>query len=119
MVRTAGLVAVVLVGLMSADSGRAPVINEESPAWRAGFAAGASEAATTPPQPTGKIVFAAYAFSRSMSPYARCAALFEVKHVRTGEIPVWPMPADIRLGTRAGLEYKAGWVERCRRTRAG
>lgn len=117
MVRLMGVVAVLLVGLVSADSGGIPVINRGSQAWHAGFAAAPTEVRTTPSRHGGMTVVALFAFTGHPTPYARCKALFEVKHVQRGDLPVWPMPANITLGSKAGLEYRAGWVERCLRTR--
>ncbi|MEV5571446.1 hypothetical protein AB0L06_15460 [Spirillospora sp. NPDC052269] len=117
MIRTAEIVAIVLVGIPSADSRRSEVINQGTPAWRAGFSGAATEITAPPPRREGGIVLAFFSFSGPRNPYARCSALFEVKHVEKGDIPAWPMPAPIRPGTKTGLEYKAGWIERCLRDR--
>jgi hypothetical protein len=114
---TAGFVTVILLCLVSADSRGMPVIRRGTPAWRAGFAAAATEVRTSPLRRDGKIALTIYGFSKARTPFARCAALFEVKHVPRAGLPVWPMPRGVRLGSTAGLEYKSGWIERCLRDR--
>ncbi|MCP2338814.1 hypothetical protein [Actinomadura rupiterrae] len=119
MSRLLGIFGCILVCLVAADSRAGSEINSGSAAWRAGFAAAETEVTQTPQQPGGRIVLAVYGFTGTPGPYARCAALFEVKHVRqrVTDVPVWPMPRGIRLGSKAGNAYEAGWIERCLRQR--